>query len=134
MLEWLEKYTEDCPKCKTPIEKNGGCNHMDCKNCNYAFCWVCRGVWSGSHYNCTASAPTSESRNLISRFDLSSALSFSQLYSIHNSSRMHDDMRIRGISESNMKNYLLEVKNAQVQNCEIILRALEHIFLVIFFH
>lgn len=27
-LDWLIKTTKPCPKCSTPIEKNGGCNHM----------------------------------------------------------------------------------------------------------
>lgn len=25
---WITLNTKDCPKCKVPIEKNGGCNHM----------------------------------------------------------------------------------------------------------
>lgn len=29
-----------CPKCSTPIIKNGGCNHMQCK-CGCHFCWKC---------------------------------------------------------------------------------------------
>jgi hypothetical protein len=28
-----------CPKCKTPITKNGGCNHMYCTRCNQPFNW-----------------------------------------------------------------------------------------------
>ncbi|KAL7787053.1 hypothetical protein V8C37DRAFT_274579 [Trichoderma ceciliae] len=29
-----------CPKCKTLMEKRGGCNHMTCK-CGAHVCWVC---------------------------------------------------------------------------------------------
>jgi IBR domain, a half RING-finger domain/Ariadne domain len=29
-----------CPRCKIPIEKNGGCAHMQCK-CGHHFCWLC---------------------------------------------------------------------------------------------
>lgn len=30
-----------CPNCETLIEKNGGCPHMYCFNCQYSFCWSC---------------------------------------------------------------------------------------------
>ena len=29
-----------CPNCRTPIEKDHGCNHMTCR-CNQHFCAVC---------------------------------------------------------------------------------------------
>jgi len=59
---WLVANTKACPKCQTSIEKNGGCNHMTCKNtsCKYEFCWVCCGPWkdhSGSYYNCNKYDP-----------------------------------------------------------------------------
>lgn len=31
--------TRPCPKCHTPITKNGGCDHMYCSNCNTNFNW-----------------------------------------------------------------------------------------------
>ncbi|CAB3405636.1 unnamed protein product [Caenorhabditis bovis] len=30
-----------CPSCGVYLEKDGGCNHIVCSNCNYHFCWVC---------------------------------------------------------------------------------------------
>jgi hypothetical protein len=53
-LRWIVGNTKDCPKCATPIEKNMGCNHMHCANCNNDFCWVCLASWTGAHYSCTA--------------------------------------------------------------------------------
>jgi hypothetical protein len=29
-----------CPRCKTPIEKNGGCLHMSC-TCGHQYFWCC---------------------------------------------------------------------------------------------
>lgn len=43
-FNWLVANTKACPKCQTSIEKDGGCNHMTCKNtsCKHEFCWVCK--------------------------------------------------------------------------------------------
>lgn len=54
---WIAANTKECPKCHVTIEKNGGCNHMICKNqaCRSEFCWVCLGAWEphgSSWYNC----------------------------------------------------------------------------------
>lgn len=53
---WLENNTERCPRCKQPIEKNDGCNHISCR-CGHHFCWACMRPWSdhsratgGSYY------------------------------------------------------------------------------------
>ncbi|KAK3604434.1 hypothetical protein CHS0354_013834 [Potamilus streckersoni] len=54
---WIAANTKECPKCHVTIEKDGGCNHMICKNqnCKADFCWVCLGPWEphgSSWYNC----------------------------------------------------------------------------------
>ncbi|CAG5099484.1 Similar to arih1: E3 ubiquitin-protein ligase arih1 (Xenopus laevis) [Cotesia congregata] len=54
---WIAANTKECPKCNVTIEKDGGCNHMICKNqnCKTEFCWVCLGPWEphgSSWYNC----------------------------------------------------------------------------------
>ncbi|KAI1803925.1 hypothetical protein F4811DRAFT_522245 [Daldinia bambusicola] len=35
-----ENGIKNCPKCKTPIEKGEGCNHIACR-CGAHICWVC---------------------------------------------------------------------------------------------
>lgn len=41
-LEVKERLNiQDCPKCKTLLEKTEGCNHMTCSVCQAHICWVC---------------------------------------------------------------------------------------------
>eukprot|EP01083_Nonionella_stella_P256999 880121_1 len=47
----LLKDVQKCPKCRSTIEKTGGCNHMSCSSCKYQFCWICRGHYQYGHYN-----------------------------------------------------------------------------------
>jgi len=55
---WILAHTKKCPKCNARIEKNQGCNHMNCKLCKYEFCWICMGNWTdhgqntGGYYKC----------------------------------------------------------------------------------
>jgi IBR domain, a half RING-finger domain len=43
---WMEDNTyKPCPRCKIPIEKNDGCNHMVCLACSTTFCWMCLGIF-----------------------------------------------------------------------------------------
>lgn len=55
---WILANTKPCPRCRSRIEKNQGCNHMTCQQCRYDFCWICGGEWkdhgtnTGGYYNC----------------------------------------------------------------------------------
>jgi len=58
--KWIMANTKNCPKCKNPIEKNGGCMHMTCRppgGCHHEFCWICLKDWNG-HSSCNAPAET----------------------------------------------------------------------------
>ncbi|KAH7730661.1 ubiquitin-conjugating enzyme E2-binding protein 1 [Aphelenchoides avenae] len=50
-FNWISANTKDCPQCKMPIEKNGGCNRILCQKCKFEFCWMCLNVWSVHGYN-----------------------------------------------------------------------------------
>eukprot|EP01129_Flabellula_baltica_P014854 TRINITY_DN7244_c0_g1_i1.p1 TRINITY_DN7244_c0_g1~~TRINITY_DN7244_c0_g1_i1.p1 ORF type:complete len:549 (-),score=106.96 TRINITY_DN7244_c0_g1_i1:56-1624(-) len=53
-MEWINSRTKLCPSCDTPIEKNGGCNHMTCFLCYFEFCWLCLGDYdNGRHFQTT---------------------------------------------------------------------------------
>lgn len=42
--QWLAKNKANrkrCPNCAMPIEKNGGCNHLNCLSCKKHICWLC---------------------------------------------------------------------------------------------
>ena len=41
LLNLLKQGGKQCPQCCAAIEKDGGCNHMQCGNCNGHFCWLC---------------------------------------------------------------------------------------------
>lgn len=46
-----EAFTESCPECCVYISRNGGCNHMTCKNCKYEFCWYCKQKYANHNLN-----------------------------------------------------------------------------------
>ncbi|CAN6382024.1 unnamed protein product [Urochloa humidicola] len=51
---WVVANTKHCPRCRRPIEKNQGCNHMTCPPpCNHHFCWLClKPAATPDHYAC----------------------------------------------------------------------------------
>jgi len=92
---WISANTKECPKCQATIEKDGGCNHMICKNlsCKYDFCWVCLGPWEphgSSWYNCNRydedSARQARQGQQRSREDLERYLFYCNRYMNHNQS------------------------------------------------
>ncbi|VDL48330.1 unnamed protein product [Hymenolepis diminuta] len=93
---WVAANTKECPKCKATIEKNGGCNHMTCRNadCKYEFCWVCLGGWDAhgaQWYVCNsykeAAARKAREAQDKNREALSRYLFFYDRYANHDQSR-----------------------------------------------
>jgi len=90
---WLSANTQECPKCHSTIEKNGGCNHMICSKCKHDFCWVCNGPWSEHQdfYNCNRYNPEDARKNLDSKANSRKALErylfYFHRYNNHDASR-----------------------------------------------
>ncbi|KAM7286012.1 ankyrin repeat and IBR domain-containing protein 1 isoform X2 [Ixodes scapularis] len=55
---WMVTNSKPCPSCKSPIQKNEGCNHLKCYKCKHDFCWVCLDPWrkhnsaTGGYFRC----------------------------------------------------------------------------------
>ncbi|KAF4635464.1 hypothetical protein G7Y89_g2641 [Cudoniella acicularis] len=45
-VKTIQEVCKICPKCNSPIEKNGGCDHMTCLKCKDEFCWECLAPYS----------------------------------------------------------------------------------------
>lgn len=53
---YIYANTKNCPRCHICIEKNGGCNHIQCSKCKFDFCWMCLCDWKShgnSYYVCS---------------------------------------------------------------------------------
>ncbi|XP_054991325.1 E3 ubiquitin-protein ligase parkin [Sorex araneus] len=54
--ETIKNTTRPCPRCRVPVEKNGGCMHMKCPQpqCQLEWCWNCGCEWNrvcmGDHW------------------------------------------------------------------------------------
>ncbi|PAV60012.1 hypothetical protein WR25_18057 isoform B [Diploscapter pachys] len=92
---WINANTKECPKCNATIEKDGGCNHMTCRNqaCRTEFCWMCLGAWEphgNSWYNCNrfddSNAKNARSAQEQSRAALQRYLHFYNRYMGHQQS------------------------------------------------
>ncbi|XP_022072570.1 E3 ubiquitin-protein ligase parkin [Acanthochromis polyacanthus] len=50
----IQETTKRCPQCSVPVERNGGCMHMQCPRCQTEWCWFCGVPWNrdcmGSHW------------------------------------------------------------------------------------
>ncbi|CAM9350993.1 unnamed protein product [Choristocarpus tenellus] len=92
---WIVANTKQCPKCKTRIEKNQGCNHMTCRQCKGEFCWICLGEWSehgsttGGYYKCNKynSKDAGDSAVARAKGELDRYLHYGQRYQAHHLSQ-----------------------------------------------
>ncbi|KAI9304258.1 hypothetical protein BJ944DRAFT_88434 [Cunninghamella echinulata] len=67
-VKWQLKNSQRCPNCSIMINRDEGCNKVDCLLCGFCFCWACKSPWSEKcgFYQCSL---TNESINIISNFN-----------------------------------------------------------------
>ncbi|KAI8147897.1 hypothetical protein BJV82DRAFT_593823 [Fennellomyces sp. T-0311] len=59
-IRWQLKNSRRCPNCSIMINRDEGCNKVDCSLCGFCFCWACRSPWSEKcgFYHCAESKTT----------------------------------------------------------------------------
>ncbi|GMS97809.1 hypothetical protein PENTCL1PPCAC_19984, partial [Pristionchus entomophagus] len=98
---YISAHTKDCPQCHSCIEKNGGCNHMQCLKCKHHFCWMCFGDWKthgSEYYECSRYRENpevaTEANHMKARRALEKYLHYYERYENHAKSlRMEVQMR-----------------------------------------
>ncbi|KAI8062689.1 hypothetical protein BC940DRAFT_261377 [Gongronella butleri] len=63
-VEWQLKHSRRCPSCSIMINRDEGCNKVDCSLCGFVFCWSCRAPWSDKcgFYHCAQSGDAEDKR------------------------------------------------------------------------
>lgn len=119
---WIEANTHSCPKCLNSIEKNGGCNHMTCRTCNYEFCWICLKEWSihGSQYfKCNnfdkSEKDAIELNQKQKKVSLQRYLHYYKRFAVHESS-MKGDMKALEKINQRMESFMSEQLKQNLSN------------------
>lgn len=57
-VEWKLENSRRCPNCSIMINRDEGCNKVDCSYCGFCFCWACRSSWAdvGWYIECWTTA------------------------------------------------------------------------------
>uniref|UniRef100_A0A1I8FF16 RBR-type E3 ubiquitin transferase n=1 Tax=Macrostomum lignano TaxID=282301 RepID=A0A1I8FF16_9PLAT len=123
--QWFMAKHQGVPKCHATIEKNGGCNHMKCRNatCNHEFCWVCMDDWQPPHgkewYNCNRASGARPPAAALSRNYLSRYLHYYDLYMNHLKS-LEFEARLQRRMHSKMDE--MQIPRAQLRSSPAISR------------
>uniref|UniRef100_A0A915DJL1 RBR-type E3 ubiquitin transferase n=1 Tax=Ditylenchus dipsaci TaxID=166011 RepID=A0A915DJL1_9BILA len=128
---YIMANTKECPKCKGIIEKNGGCNHMTCKNLNCCneFCWICLGPWSehgSGYYSCnrfndeqSTKARTSQEQ---SRAELARYLHYYNRFANH---RLSLSLENKLVAEVNLKIVHMQSQGVTWTDAQYLLKAVD---------
>ncbi|KAI8340378.1 hypothetical protein EDC96DRAFT_611180 [Choanephora cucurbitarum] len=63
ILNWKLKHSRRCPNCSIMINREEGCNKVDCSYCGFSFCWACQSSWADGcgFYRCSVVAEVDRS-------------------------------------------------------------------------
>lgn len=138
-VKWLMGNTKKCPKCRSPIEKNGGCMHMTCRisSCGYEFCWLCRGPWSehgsatGGYYQCNkydaSDAKKEDQKAQDIKTELETYMFYFHRYESHrNAGKIADEQR-KNCQKKELQ--LLERFDVRSQDTKFLMEATEQLIL-----
>ena len=140
---WILANTKICPKCKVPIEKNQGCNHMNCKLCKFEFCWLCKGDWAthgnatGGFYSCNKFADKKEAEDEQKKVD--KAANSLQRY-VHYFSRYDNHGKATKIAENQLvktqarMRELQDMRGAGFMDVQFLLQAVQTVISVFNFY
>lgn len=97
--KWVNANTKPCPKCMRAVEKNGGCNFMDCAHCKAAWCWTCGTLLKTTHeqHHCKGQGQTSaqqEDGNYLLRYAF-----FFNRFMTHRTSQKADRVTLERVKE-----------------------------------
>ncbi|KAI8341044.1 hypothetical protein BC941DRAFT_369789 [Chlamydoabsidia padenii] len=61
--KWHLNNSQRCPNCSIMINRDEGCNKVDCSLCGFCFCWACLSPWSEKcgFYHCATTEGTNRS-------------------------------------------------------------------------
>lgn len=122
---WILVNTQLCPKCKWPIEKNGGCNHMTCRQCGHEFCWICKGNWNG-HNACNSFKEDADSRKREqAKESLDRYIHYYSRYEVHEKSKQLDTNLRQSAVEQMVE--LCSNMTVSTNNVELITKATENL-------
>jgi ariadne-1 len=131
---WLHANTKPCPKCTNPVEKNGGCNLVQCR-CGQCFCWLCGQATGRLHdwnsiqdHSCGAYKEEAENRVNEGQRNLRRYLHYLTRYEAHLGS-LKWEQRARLDLEDKI-DAMIETDTAQLSNYSWVTDALQQLFLV----